>query len=165
MSKVTSIDCKNWIIENVHPDTKASDWKRRSKSKNGIGATLRVFENTNTGDSVGVIELDGEIIGAQQEQPRATPKFLYCIVVNNEEPEMGYLLYVEPIAHWNAEHCLTDETDQEAQDFLSKLGIFELMESTFEVLPENLDALKTAIEQDGRFVTQDDFTVFMGGEV
>lgn len=67
MAKVTSADCKAWIIEQVIPDTKAKDWKRRKKYKQG-DAIVRIFDNDVTGESVGVVEKDGEIIGAQEEQ-------------------------------------------------------------------------------------------------
>ena len=86
--KVTSADCKAYIVEQVHPDTKVSEWKRRSKSKRDDGAVLRVFWNTETNDAVGVIERDGEIIGLQDEQKQDVPEVevLYCFVESEEEP-------------------------------------------------------------------------------
>jgi hypothetical protein len=61
--KVTSADCKSWIVENVSPESKASDWKRRNKRKDGGNSIIRIFWNDVVGEGVEVVERYGEIIG------------------------------------------------------------------------------------------------------
>ena len=58
MSKITSEDCAKWIVANVCPTTKLSDWKRISKRKVG-GDIVRMFSNPNCSlKMVGVKESD-----------------------------------------------------------------------------------------------------------
>lgn len=60
--KVTSDNCKAWIVSNLCPASLPNDWRRRSKRKEGENI-VRVFENVNVNRSVEVIEHNGNIVG------------------------------------------------------------------------------------------------------
>jgi len=61
MAKVTSDDCKKWIVQNLCPTSETKDWKRRSKHKDG-NEVIRTFENVEVGILLEVVECNGAII-------------------------------------------------------------------------------------------------------
>jgi hypothetical protein len=162
--KVTSADCKVYIVEAIHPETKASDWKRRSKSKRDDGAVLRVFWNTETNDSVGVIEENGEITGAQQEESQAPAKpeieALYHYMESEEEPGF-YELYFGTVSDWTSRGCQTDTGIDEVCDVMSKLGIYEDAENFYLIPEDQFELVKETLERVEIFGMRDDFSAFI----
>jgi len=159
--KVTSADCKAYIVE-MYPETKASDWRRRSKSKRDDGAILRVFWNTETNETVGVVEQDGVITGAQQEEAQSVkPEVLYCFVESEEEPGC-HELYFGSVFDWEKRQCQTDTGIEEVCEVMGKLGIYEDAENFYLIEEgEKLELVKEMLEADPRFETRDDFSEFI----
>jgi hypothetical protein len=167
MAKVTSADCKAWIVANESPDTKASDWKRREKYKQG-DATVRVFENDVAGEAVGIVERDGEIIGAQQEQghvpekkkPAVEVEVLYSIVDSEDEPG-SFELCFGTVSDWEERGCQTDVGIDDVCEVMSKLGIYEDAENFYLIEADKLELVKEMLKEDERFGMRDDFSKFI----
>jgi len=162
--KVTSSDCKAYIVESVYPDTKAADWKRQSKKKSGDGV-IRVFQNDVTGDAVGVVEKDGQIVGSQEEQSGEVD-VLYHITDSEDEPGMHEVSF-GTVEDWEKRGCQTDTAIEEVCDVMSKLGLYEDMENFYLVEESQLELIKDMLADDCRFGMRDDFSEFMeecGGE-
>ena len=166
MAKVTSADCKAWIVANESPDTKASDWKRRKKYNQG-DATVRVFENDVAGEAVGIVVRNGEIVGAQQESGHIPEKkqdviVLYWISSEESEDDPGsYELCFGTVEDWEKEGCQTDVGIDEVCDVMSKLGIYEDAENFYLIEADKLALVKEMLEDDARFGTRDVFNKFM----
>jgi hypothetical protein len=166
MGKVTSADCKKWIVENCSTDTNVKDWKRKHKYKQG-DATVRVFDNDVAGESVGIVERDGEIVGAQEESghiPDAPKKdeveVLYAIVESEDEP--GYFGFsFTTVEDWEEHKCQTDSMIDDVGELMSSIGLFEDIENFYLVEPGKLELVKELLVEDPRFGTRDDFSKFM----
>ena len=79
--KVTSADCKNYIIKTDYPFTSGSDWKRKSKRKEGADV-IRVFSNAVLGRLIAVIERNGEIYGSMDETSGVTVSLTTQLLAN-----------------------------------------------------------------------------------
>lgn len=60
MSKITTEDCKNKLIE-LFEGSESSDWKRTKKYKNELGNWVRDFINKETEKECSLVEINGEL--------------------------------------------------------------------------------------------------------
>jgi hypothetical protein len=153
LAKVTTEDCVAWIIQNYAPDTKPSDWKRRSKTKQG-NVIVRLFENANTGVTYNVYEQNGAIVSspAPNSQPNPAPsvkhqpkqKKIYYVIARSNTGLTGgrsekpiALLYVTDSDEFDRVGYQSDETPNGTFEELERLGYYgaEHMESVIEIMP------------------------------
>jgi hypothetical protein len=167
MAKITSADCKAWIVANESPETKASDWKRREKYKLG-DAVVRVFENDVAGEAVGIVERNGEIIGAQQEEGHIPEKkeavtVLYWFSKEESEDDPGsHELCFGSVVDWEKRGCQSDsDIDGVFEVMSTKLGIYEDAENFYLIPADKLVLVKETLEADPRFGVNDKFSKFM----
>ena len=135
IAKVTSEDCVAWLIQNKFPNTQPSEWKRRSKKRDG-NVIVRTFENVVSGQIGEVYEGNGTIVPTPSvgspvfsitpsapKQNIASPKskivygWATVRTPDSEEDLDGYLV-VAPRGHYDS-----DDFDEEADIAISTILI------------------------------------------
>ena len=92
--------------------------------------------------------------------------YLYHFVKNEDMSEEyndpTHFLYVSTIEYWESYKCLQDHDDGGLYDALNRIGIVdECMECMFEIY--DLDEAQNALEDEERFTTNPDFSLFVEG--
>jgi len=162
--KLASADCKRCIVSKVAPDTNAKDWKRRSKFKRD-GDTVRVFENSMTGDAAEVVETDGfmdvKLMESNVEEiaeamKGSRPEYLYAVIDSQEEPGMLEISFTT-LEEWERYKRQSDSMIDGVARVMNAMDIYEDMENFYLVELVKIEEVLSTLKKDWRFSQSDEF--------
>lgn len=190
MAKITTDDCKNFLIQ-CFPSTQLALWKRIKKNKDSEGFDIRVFEY-NKSSSVMVKESSGTLslvsslqenqVLAQEFNEHKTIKstavekeksksaktaadYIFC-VKNIQEDDDQIAIFITPLAFWKKKGYMNDQPDYKPLDFFPKewiaAGIDDVNEGGTWMMPTHLS--KEEVHQtmiDQGFIYEEDFEKFI----
>lgn len=130
-------DCIHYLISH-YPDTKASEWKRRSK-KQDEGVVYRIFENIKSGIKLTVVESQNKIVECKliSTSTKCHSKYVYAIDKNpdhlegNEDIEV--LLIIGTREVWEKNHHCSDYDAEETTLLIESIGLYPVMEATWSI--------------------------------
>lgn len=137
---IKSKDCVDAIIAKV-PDTKAGDWKRRTKMTVG-DEIFRIFEDKKTGAIVNVVEKNGslDVDICDSPEPETSPLDELTVIPNGQVVTNPNSKYVYAIATGRTRYSDKNEDSMITITLRSDLGSDQFDDDIFNAL-RNIDGL------------------------
>ena len=140
MSKITTDDCKNFLMEH-YPDSGKSKWKRVSKYKDDVGLWCREFNHPSVGD-ITIIENNGTLSLKQTAVPNPidiknnTIIFRQFSKKDNTDAKRLIKRYIGTIYGEN-------EEDEEEEEFIQ-----QSTQKGYEAIPNQINYFFTLLDEE-----------------